>query len=213
MILALILGLVSGFVGSIPVAGPTGVLILERGLAGKRVEAFEIAVGAAIAETGYALLAFLGMTAALSELPWLLPVARILGAVLLLALGLYYALGKRHAPDAAVEPKTKPRRGAKVLVGLLITGMNPTLLATWSAVVTALHSTKLLRVNPLDGFPFALGVGVGMTLWFAAWLALVTKFRSRIKPKTMGHLVQGMGWLLVAIGVAVLVNLARTTLL
>jgi hypothetical protein len=28
----------------------------------------------------------------------------------------------------------------------------------------------------------------------------------------MARLVQGMGWLLVAIGVAVLVNLARTTL-
>jgi threonine/homoserine/homoserine lactone efflux protein len=210
MIVAFILGLVCGFVGSIPVAGPTGVLILERGLHGHRVEAFEIAVGAAVAEAGYALLAFLGMTAALSSLPWLLPVARIVGAVLLLTLGLYYALARRHPPHAAVEPKTRARRGAKLIVGLLVTAVNPTLLATWSAVVTMLHSTQILRVNPLDGFPFALGVGGGMVLWFAAWLALVGKFRDRIKHQTIVRLVKVMGWLLVAIGVALLVNLART---
>jgi threonine/homoserine/homoserine lactone efflux protein len=212
MIIALLLGLVCGFVGSIPVAGPTGVLILERGLAGKRVEAFEIAVGAAFAESGYALLAFLGMTAALKELTWLEPVARILGAVILIVLGLYYALARRHLPHAAVEPTTKPRRGAKIIVGLLLTGVNPTLLATWSALVTVLHSTQLLRVNPLDGFPFALGVGVGMTLWFAVWLVLVAKFRNRLEHETMSKLIKVMGWLLVAVGVALLVNLARTAL-
>jgi threonine/homoserine/homoserine lactone efflux protein len=209
MIIALILGLVCGFAGSIPVAGPTGVLILERGLAGKRVEAFEIAVGAAVAESAYALFAFLGMTAALHELTWLEPVARILGALILIALGLYYALARRRPPGHVAEPKVKPRRGAKLIVGLLLTGVNPTLLATWSALVAVLHSTQLLRVEPLDGFPFALGVGVGMTLWFAIWLALVGKLRHRLEHETMSKLIKAMGWLLVAVGVGLLVNLAR----
>jgi len=207
MIWALLAGLICGFVGSIPIAGPTAVLIIERALAGERRAAFEIAVGAAIAESGYALLAFLGMTAFLSQYPWLLPVSRVLGALILLGVGLYLALARRAPRD----PEVPARRavGRALVVGLVVTGVNPTLLASWSAVVTVLHSTAALRVEPLDGFPFALGVGVGSALWFAALLAVLSHFRRRVHEATMERIVRVMGWLLVAAGVGLLAEIVR----
>jgi threonine/homoserine/homoserine lactone efflux protein len=211
---ALVLGLVCGFVGSIPIAGPTAVLVLERALQGHPVQAFEIAVGAAFAEAVYAAFAFLGMTAALSRFPWLTPASRIAGGVILVGLGLYLALSRRdplppHKPELGEAPR---RFGGKILVGLLATGVNPTLLATWSAVVTALHATALLAIEPLDAAPFAVGVAAGIVAWFGALILLVQKFRNRVGETALRRLVRWMGWLLVAAGVAILVNLVRRAL-
>jgi len=204
MVVALLLGLGCGFFGSIPIAGPTAVLVLERGMAGHAREAFGIAVGSAVAETGYALLAFLGMTAALSEFPWLVPASRIVGALILLGLGLYFALAPRHK---AGGPHTPRSDHGSIFLGLFVTGINPTLLVTWSAVVTILHSTGWLRVVPLDAFPFGLGVGAGVAGWFATMLVLLRKLRKKLKDQTMDRLVRGLGWVLVVGGVALLVNL------
>jgi len=52
MLMALAFGLLAGFFGSIPIAGPTAVIIVERALAGRALAAFGIAVGAAMAELG-----------------------------------------------------------------------------------------------------------------------------------------------------------------
>src|SRR5687767_7923128 len=173
MLTALLAGLVCGFVGSIPIAGPTAVLIVERALSGARRAALEMAAGASIAEAAYALLAFLGITAFLGEYPWLVPASRLVGALILLGLGLYLALAPRK-PKAA---PTKHATGRAFVVGLVVTGINPTLLVSWTAVVAVLHSTGTLRVAPLDGFPFALGVGVGSASWFVVLLALLRRFR------------------------------------
>lgn len=205
MLLVLAMGLLCGFVGSIPIAGPTAVLVLERGLNHRSREAFEIAVGAAVAEGGYALLAFLGMTAALGRFPWMLPVSRVLGAVILLGLGLYLGLSRRA--HTAVAAREAPRRGGQVLLGLLVTGINPTLLATWSAVVPVLHAAVRMRVAPLDALPFALGVTLGILGWFGTMLALIHRFRSRVHESTMDRVVQVIGWVLVAGAGAVIVNL------
>jgi threonine/homoserine/homoserine lactone efflux protein len=214
MVWALLAGLVCGFVGSIPIAGPTAVLVIERALDGKSGEAFAIAAGAAIAELGYALLAYLGMTAFLSEFPWLLPASRALGAAILLGLGLYLAARPRKPRpprDAPHLPAVAQRRNplGMVLLGLIVTGVNPTLLASWSAVVTVLHSTGTLRVAPLDGFPFALGVGAGSTAWFGVVVALLHRFRRAISEKTLDRIVRAIGVALAAGGVVMAVQVAR----
>src|SRR5688572_20288732 len=104
MLLALLAGLICGFVGSIPIAGPTAVVIVERALRHQVKAAFGIAVGAAVAEGGYALLAYLGMTAFLSRFPRLMVASRVLGVVILLGIGMYLALARRKpAKDSREE--------------------------------------------------------------------------------------------------------------
>lgn len=205
MVLAFLVGLGCGFFGSIPIAGPVGVLIVERALKGRLREAFAIGIGAAVSEAGYALLAFLGMTAALGEFPWLLAVSRYLAALILVGLGLVFALADRK-PSKAAHPGEE-RRGGGFLLGLVVTGINPTLIATWSAVVTILNATGLVRVEPLDGFPFAIGAGLGIIGWFGLWIELLRKFRNRVKESTLENVVRVMGWILVACGVGLLAKL------
>ena len=206
MVVAFLLGLACGFVGSIPIAGPAAVLVVERALAGHGRAAFGVGAGTAIAEAGYALLAFLGMTAALSRFHWLLPLSRLVGALILVGLGLYFALGPRRRRS---ENDSRAGRRARdgLGLGLAVTSVNPTLLVTWSAVVTVLHSTGFLRVEPLDAFPFGLGVAAGVCGWFAVLTFVIEKLRSRVRDSTMDKVVRVLGWLLLAAGAALLVKL------
>ena len=100
MLPALLIGFAFGYVGSMPVAGPISVLVLHLGLAHDPRHALYVAVGGALAESLYALLAFWGLSAVLAQYPMVLPASRAAGAVLLLALGLaagITALPKREA--------------------------------------------------------------------------------------------------------------------
>ena len=49
MIVAALSGFVLGFAGSIPVAGPTAVVVMESALAHRNREGLSVAVGAAVA--------------------------------------------------------------------------------------------------------------------------------------------------------------------
>jgi threonine/homoserine/homoserine lactone efflux protein len=207
VILAFLVGLACGFVGSIPIAGPAAILVVERGLGGHGRSAFGVGAGTGLAESGYALVAFLGMTAALSELPWLVPLSRILGALILTGLGLYLALATRSQPPQAGVPVPRRRAREGFVLGIVMTAVNPTLIITWTAVVTVLHSVQLLRVEPLDGFPFALGVGLGVTLWFGALLLLLRRLREKVSSQTLDRVVRVLGWVFAAAGVGLTVNL------
>ncbi len=207
MLLALLLGLICGFVGSIPIAGPVAVLVLERGLGGRAREGLSIAIGASIAEGLYAGCAFLGMTAVLARFPWMLPVSRVLGAVILVALGLYFAFRKSKPPgdarQAARDDRKRGRRGGPLVLGLVVTLVNPTLLVTWSAVVTVIHGAVRFDGNAIEAPLFGLGAMTGIVSWFSTLLALLGRFREKMGPGTLDKVVRGIGWTLVVVGVAV----------
>src|SRR5262245_48842570 len=77
-------GLALSFIGSMPIAGPVAVLVLERGLLKRSSEGLRIAIGAAVPESIYAFFAFWGIGTALRAYPVVLPLSRIVtGAVLI----------------------------------------------------------------------------------------------------------------------------------
>ena len=76
MLFAALAGFVFGFIGSVPVAGPIAVLVLERSLAHRYSDAEGIAVGGAVAESAYAGAAFLGLGFLIKSYPIVLVGAR-----------------------------------------------------------------------------------------------------------------------------------------
>jgi threonine/homoserine/homoserine lactone efflux protein len=199
--LALLVGLFLGFLGSMPIAGPIAVVVVSKGLENKTRAGIGIAAGAAAAESAYAFMAFWGLTSVLNRFPVILRASRLLGCALLIALGVYFIFRKRK--DAALPQDQVERAGYRnVLFGLSVTIANPTLIVTWTAAVSAAHSTGLLRVRALDAFPFAGGVAVGIVGWFALLLWLLSRFRSKVNPSTLDRVIRGMGVLLVLLGVA-----------
>lgn len=60
MIAALVIGFVLSFLGSVPIAGPIAVIIVSKALEHRNRAAFFISIGASVAESFYAFLAFWG---------------------------------------------------------------------------------------------------------------------------------------------------------
>lgn len=201
-LLALLVGVVMGFVGSMPIAGPVAVLVLERGLLQRAREGLGVALGAAVSESLYAFLAFWGVGAVIRSSPRILPVSRLIGAAVLVALGFY--LATRKSRPRPVEPPTGALGGGRkrkgFLLGLTITLLNPTVIATWTVAVAAVHSTALVNTGPFEAVVFAIGVGGGIVGWFTTMLHLLHRFQRRLEPATVDRLLHIIGWLIAALG-------------
>lgn len=197
MVVAVLIGFLFGFVGSMPIAGPVSALVFARALQGRPREAFHIAVGAAVAETIYAGLAFWGFAELLRRYAWVEALSNVVAALILLVLGVLFV---RYKGTAALDEPVRPARsGAGLLVGFTITGLNPTLLATWTAASAALLSSGLVTLGPSHAIPFSLGALVGIVLWFATLLRLIMRFRDRFSYARLASVIRGMGWVLLCV--------------
>ncbi|HKQ68471.1 MAG TPA: LysE family transporter [Polyangiaceae bacterium] len=200
MWLTLLVGLALGFFGSIPVAGPTSILVLKNTLERGNRQGLDIAVGAAVGEAVYALVAFWGLTEALLRFPALVIVARVLGALLVIGIGVYLVVRKKKAEPEEARSVRDSLQGKRWARGFAIAIFNPTFIVTWTTVVTALHGASLLRMKPTDAIPFSLGVGAGIMAWFFFLVKVVQRFRDRMRPEHLDRAVRGMGWAMIAIG-------------
>ncbi len=85
-------------------------------------------------------------------------------------------------------------------VGFSVTFLNPTLLATWAAAATTIMSMDLFPVEPAYAWPFAIGVVIGASSWFALLVWLLSRLRHRFSPLTLQRVIRAMGWGLVGLG-------------
>jgi threonine/homoserine/homoserine lactone efflux protein len=199
MLIALLIGFVFGFIGSMPVAGPIAILVFGRGLQNRPRSGVYLAAGSAVAESVYAYLAFWGFSALLSQYPWIEHVSRALAAVILTALGLRFAFAR---PQGESEPEQPLPSGNKrsFLLGITITTLNPTLMVTWGMAVTALHSFDLVSFDANRALPFSIGVWLGICAWFTVLLLLLARFKHRFQRSTLERMVRVMGGVLTLLG-------------
>jgi threonine/homoserine/homoserine lactone efflux protein len=203
MLTVALLGFVFGFIGSMPVAGPIAILVFGRGLEGRLRSGVYLAVGAAIAESVYAYFAYWGFSELLSHNDWIEPVTRTAAAVLLIGLGLHFTFGRKKTQEldpSLVEQKKNVGNKRSFLLGFTITALNPALIATWSAAVTALHSFDAVDFAPKNALPFSVGVLLGIAVWFTILLVVLGRFRGRFSRTTLDKMVRAMGVFLILLG-------------
>jgi threonine/homoserine/homoserine lactone efflux protein len=199
----LLLGFALGFLGSVPTAGPVGMLVVSRVLMGRPRTALHIAAGSTLAETVYAFAAFWGFAAILARFPHLVATSRVVACVLLVGVGLYFIVrGPSQGAAAESHDRGGPRSG---LLGLSMTALNPTVLLTWGAAVGIAHGAGIAVASPWAAIPFALGAGAGILSWFAILVWLVA--RVHLRPSTLNVIVRGLGGVLVVSAVAMGVRL------
>jgi threonine/homoserine/homoserine lactone efflux protein len=188
VILPFVLGFLLGFIGSVPVAGPISALVVSRGVQGRFRSGAFIALGGGIAEAGYSFLAFWGFSAFLTRYAFIVPASHLLGAVILTVLGISFLRSKELVEGK--PPERRESRGGSFVLGLTITIVNPTLIATWTAVVTTIYSTGALEFSTRQALPFALGSMVGIAGWFLLLLALIRAYRERFTVRTLRIVVR-----------------------
>lgn len=203
MVVAFVLGFGLSLLGSVPMTGPLALLVLDRIISAQRASAFWIALSGAAVEAVLA-------AAVATFLPLLLPhsesvvrVARGSGALVILGVGLTLAL----KPSLLEKIKTE-RKNHSLLAGFLTTALNPTLLATWTVTVTALHTSGALSGGYAAGLAFGAGVFGGALAWFVLILLLSRSFRLAELTRYRHRLGRGVGVFLALLGAVLLVRTA-----
>ena len=201
MLTSWIAGFVMGAAGSIPVAGPTTMLVLSFGLQGRIRTAAMIALGSAVPEGIWAALGLWGFSALLATYTWAEPVSEAAAVVILLVVGgLLLVRPPAAEPTLQEEPTDVGGALRAGLLGLSLTGLNPTLLVNWGAAVTLAVSVGALEPASEHAIPFGVGVAMGIVAWFAFVLHLLGRHHRRIPVRARSWLLRGMGIALVALG-------------
>ena len=185
MLTSLGTGFLLGWVGSMPVAGAVSIFVFHRGLAGRVREGLFLSIGAAIAEGLWCALARFGAAQLLSRWPNLGRNADIVGALLLVGLGLYFFRLRNNMPTEA--PKTTQNSALKEFsLGFTLVAANPAIPINWLALI-AIATT--LGLNPTAGLPGSLstGVALGIVAWFTVLLLLLNHYRLKFTPTTLNQ--------------------------
>jgi threonine/homoserine/homoserine lactone efflux protein len=201
MITALLLGFGLSFIGSAPMTGPLALLVLDRVIAAQRASAFWIACAGALVEGIVALGIATFLPLVLQHSSNIVLIARVSGAIVIFAIGLALLL----RPSLLLALKTERKRESFV-AGFLATALNPTLLATWTVTVTALHSSGLLAGGYVTGPIFGIGVALGALAWFIVILLLSRHWSSQRMGKYRGALARAIGLILVVVGVGLFIR-------
>jgi threonine/homoserine/homoserine lactone efflux protein len=207
LLIAAMIGMLIGYIGSMPVAGPIAVLVFGRGLENRAQNGLFLALGAAIAESVYAYLAFWGFSAFLTNYPWIEKAARFGASVLLIALGVHF-YRKRQGVAEAPRPSGVGNKRSFFL-GFTITALNPTLIATWTFTVTTVYSFDLVKFDAGNALPFSFGAFSGIVGWFATLLYLLNRFRSSFPRVALNRVLNVMGVVLIVVGLAIGIAVTR----
>lgn len=201
MLTALVLGFGLAFVGSVPMTGPLALLVLDRVIVQQRASAFWIALAGALVEgcIAGAIGTFLPLVLQHSQLIVLL--ARVSGALVIFAVGVTLLV----RPGVLDAIKTDRKRQS-FLAGFLATALNPTLLATWTVAVTALHANGLLGGGYRAGLAFGAGVGAGALGWFVLILLLARRWSPQRAAAYRGGIVRVVGVILILLGAVVFIR-------
>lgn len=152
-----IVGLITGFIFSMPIAGPISILITSNALKGRMRYCNLIAVGASIADFVYVYIAVFGITKLYRFFKPAMPYILGLGAIFIIFIGYRVFRSKldlEHLEET--EPRTiKPIRKDKggFYTGFMINFLNPTLVFGWlttSVLVITFISSLGFNTGGLD---------------------------------------------------------------
>ncbi len=205
MTASLALGFALGWVGSMPIAGAISFFVCHRGFAGRSGHGLALAAGAAVAEAGWCLAILLGADELMDRWPAVGGVARSIGGLFLVVLGIVVflrrrgsarrALGKQAGTDAA---RPLPRLRDETHLGATLVIANPAIPFNWLALITIAIS---LGLDPGRApVAFALGVSLGIMGWFSVLLRIITAWRERMNEVVLARVQGGFAMLLIVVG-------------
>lgn len=202
---AAILGILLGFIGSMPVAGPIAVMVLRKGLRHEYDEGAAIALGASLPEAVYCGMALLGFDYLFVHYPQVEDISRLLGGIIMVMLGLSFVMMRPKAPDTVAELPHRRRKTAPFMTGFTVSALNPTLILTWSGVAAVLYA-YMGPFSELDKLVFPAGVGLGNFLWFALMLSLMQRHHARFSQRAVLRAIRLIGSGILLFGLWMLVG-------
>ena len=188
-------GALLGFSIAAPV-GPIGILCIRRSLGQGFLAGFASGLGAATADALYGAVAGLGLTAVSSLLlagrGWL----RLVGGLLLLALGARTFFAAPAAAAGPAPPAGAPRGLLRQYAStFLLTVTNPATILSFTAAFGALGLVTRVAAGAL-----VAGVFAGSAAWWLLLAGATSRLRGRLPPNALAWINRGSGLILGAFG-------------
>ncbi len=188
-------GFVLGWLGSMPIAGAVSIFVFQRGLAGRLKAGICLSLGAAVAEAAWCLLALVGAEQIMERWPAAEGIAKIVGAVILVVLGVYFFTRKASVPSPDEQASIVENYIKEFWLGFSLVGGNISVPLNWLGILTIAVG---MGFHPETASPavFIFGVALGIVGWFSLLLKLLDIFRLRISFGHVQWIMRSMGILL-----------------
>lgn len=211
MIPALLLGILSGIVLSIP-PGPLSAAVTKHSVSESFRSGFMVAVGGAVMDVVYVMIAAFASSVIVTTIinlvtanGWLLLGFQVICIIALFVMGIRYM---RHKQDPTEESRIlkmeetqeeKARRlgySSPFFIGILIAVANlasPMFIPSMISVVSYIQANGLLHRNAADNIAYAFGFGVGTTCWFALVIRVLATYRSKFSMNVLANIYRFAG--------------------
>ena len=203
------LGVVAGFVASVPGGPINATLIAEGARRGIRWCLF-LGFGAVLMEAIYCSVAFAGF-AHVFELRWVRATMELASFLLMLWLGVKYLRGNSIPGTEQVESFVEERfhPDTAFWTGFLRVLGNPGVLLLWVTVAAMLLSREWLENRWESKWPFVSGVAVGGMAWFGLVGWGISRGGSGFSATALRRMSRASGFLLLVVAVVVGVRLVE----
>ncbi|MFQ5916738.1 MAG: LysE family translocator, partial [Candidatus Binatia bacterium] len=192
-------GFLMGFVGSMPISGPISLLVFHRGMLARFQDGWAIGLGGAIAEGIYVAVAIQGLSLLRERFPFLEPLVKGMGILVLFGIGLYFlfARQKDHEGNPSAN-RSESNWVGQFAVGFTVAALNPTLILTWSTAAAMIYSIANLTLGTYEWIVFVCSVVFGIAAWFSVLLALLQRFREHFPLSKLQRVIRSVGVILIA---------------
>jgi threonine/homoserine/homoserine lactone efflux protein len=129
-------------------------------------------------------------------------IARLVGIIILVALGVHFARFRMTPKDApVVVPSRRP-----FALGFTISAANPVLIITWSGSIAAFLAFARMSFGVGARCLFVAGVFIGMLAWFRLFLWMLARWRERITLRAAQWTIRAAGIAMIALALFGLVR-------
>lgn len=216
---ALIIGVVVGYILAIP-PGPIGMAAIRTGIRSGWIAAVKLAIGAGLFDVIYCALAMVATSAIvdiLRDLEQTTPLATVIFQLTIVVVMIGFGvLQMRERPLKPADQHEngngtgRPRNLIEwfkshgpffVGVGFAVANLaNPTFVPSLAAMTTFIQKLDWFQSTFANDLTFALGFGIGNTLWLFTLARLVIANRSRMTPTFIQRIQQVTGVTLIGFG-------------
>jgi threonine/homoserine/homoserine lactone efflux protein len=195
-------GIIIGLTLAVPV-GPISLVCIHRTVANGRLHGIVSGFGVATADSFYAAVAFLGLTAVSGLIIGNLTAFRLVAGIALVLIGIQVF---RSVPVAARDT-TDPESFIRDYLSLLaIAAANPLTIIFFIAILPGFgvvaHGTTLIAA-----VPFVAGIFLGSAVWWIILCGSLGSVRSRLSTENLRRINQISGILITGFGAGMLVLL------
>ncbi len=187
-------GLLIGISMAAPI-GPISVLCIRRSLTRGHHAGIATALGVALADGFYAMIAAFGLTAISSFLIHNKLYLDLFGGVILIALGIK---AYNASPITLAQPIRSSGFFSTLIQTTLLTLANPMTIITFVAAFAAVGFQGKHDFH--DALLICLGVFCGSGLWFIALSSIVSHFRHKVTPAILTFINKLSGFFLIVFG-------------